>query len=548
MKHVVTAILIIVLSVSLIAVAFTIRQAEGERERLTNDLQYRSRLLAESFKETIEPNFVNKSESYLQTIVERFANRERFAGLAVYDHTGFLIAGSSSLPASGSGVQKIADDVMDEDTADGDFVQTEGKTLYVLATPLRDEQSVVGALIVAQNANYIDTRVLEIWKNNLTRLFVQILLLAIALFLIIRWLIFEPVRNMAASIRLARTGNTDAEHILSASSLFQPVTAEVASMKQSLIEARLAATEEARSSLEKMDAPWTAERLKEFIRNTAKDRKIVIVSNREPYIHTKVGSKITSYTPASGMATALEPVARAASGIWIAHGSGDADRQVVDTHDRIAVPPDDPKYTLRRVWLSDEEEKLYYDGFCNEGLWPLCHTAYTRPVFRKEDWEEYQRVNAKFAQALLSEIRSDKKPIILVQDFHFALLPKMIKNSRRDATVGLFWHVPWVSAESFSVCPWKKEILDGMLGADLIGFHTQLHCNNFIETVGRELESLIDFEQFSVTRHNHASFIKPFPISIAFSNGYQSRTPDAANVAKQKIFLSLQGSRRNTSF
>lgn len=541
MKHVVTAILVIVLSVSLITVAFTIRQAESERERLTNDLQYRSRLLAESFKETIEPNFVNKSESYLQKIVERFANRERFAGLAVHDHTGLLVAGSSSLPASASGVQKIATDAMDEDTANGDFLQVRDKKLYFFATPFHNEQSVVGALIVAQNANYIDSRIEEIWRNNLIRLFAQTLLLAVALFLIIRWLIFEPVRNLATSLRMARTGGMNGGKLFSGSSLFQPLTREVAYTHQSLIEAQLAATEEARASLEKMDAPWTSDRLKEFIRNTAKDRKIVIVSNREPYIHTKVGNKITYYTPASGMVTAMEPVIRAANGTWIAHGSGDADHLVTDKKDRIAVPPDDPKYTLKRIWLTQEEETRYYDGFCNEGLWPLCHTAYTRPVFRKEDWEEYQRVNAKFAEALLSEIRSDKKPIILVQDFHFALLPRMIKNSRRDATIGLFWHVPWVSAESFSVCPWKKEVLDGMLGADLIGFHTQLHCNNFIETVGRELESLIDFEQFSVTRSSHVTFVKPFPISIAFSNGSDHRAPDVTQVAKRKIQLKHAG-------
>ena len=541
MKRVVTAIFVIVFTVSMLAVAFTINQVAREGERFTSDLQYRSTLLAESFKETIEPNFVNKSESYLQTVVERFANRERFGGLAVYDHTGLLIAGSSSLPASASGLQKIVTDAMDEDSASGDFIQIEDRKLYFLASPLHEAQGIVGALVVAQNANYIDTRITEIWQNNLIRLFAQILFLAIALFLIIRWLIFEPVRSLATTLRTARTSGLNGKQQFSGSSLFQPLTQEVASMHQSLREARFAATEEARASLEKMDAPWTAERLKEFIRDTAKDRKIVIVSNREPYIHTKVGNKITYYTPASGMVTAMEPVIRAAGGTWIAHGSGDADQLVTDKKDRIAVPPDDPKYTLKRVWLTQEEEARYYNGFCNEGLWPLCHTAYTRPVFRKDDWEEYKQVNAKFAQALLSEIRSDKKTLILIQDFHFALLPRMIKNSRPDATVGLFWHIPWVSAESFSVCPWKKEILDGMLGADLIGFHTQLHCNNFIETVGRELESLIDFEQFSVTRHNHISFIKPFPISIAFSNGYEHHAPDTAEAAKRKNLLRRAG-------
>ena len=541
MKQIATAILVIVLAVSMLAVTFTINQVAQEEERFTSDLEYRSTLLAESFKETIEPNFLNNSESYLQSIVERFANRERFAGLMVYDHTGGLIAGSSSLPASSSGVLSIVNNAMDEDSPNGDFVQIENNKLYFLATPLHEEQKVIGALMVVQNANYIDTQLTEIWRSNLIRLFIQILLIAIAVFLIIRWLIFSPVRSLATSIRLARTGSMEADQLLSGSSLFQPLTAEVASMKQSLIEARIAATEEARASLDKMSSPWTAERLKEFIRDTALDRKIVVVSNREPYIHTKDGKKISYYTPASGMVTALEPVIRAAGGTWIAHGSGSGDQFVVDSKNRIQVPPDNPKYTLKRVWLTAEEEAHYYDGFCNEALWPLCHTAYTRPVFRKEDWEEYKNVNAKFAEAVLMEIRNKNKPIVLIQDFHFALLPRMIKNSRPDASVGLFWHVPWVSAESFSVCPWKKELLNGMLGADLLGFHTQLHCNNFIETVGRELESRIDYEQFSVTRHSHTSFIKPFPISIAFSNGSEATPPDQAQITKQNELLRLAG-------
>jgi alpha,alpha-trehalose-phosphate synthase [UDP-forming] len=541
MKQVITAIIFLVLAVSLLAAGFTIRQVEQERARLTNDLQYRTTLLAESFKETIEPNFINKSDAYLQSIVERFANRERFAGLAVYTHAGDLIAASSSLAASESAILTLVNNAMDEDTYNDTFLSATTSSLYLLATPLRNEQSIVGALVVAQHANYIDTRIYELWRTNMLRLFAQILLIALALLLIIRWLIFEPIRTLTSSIRLARNENNTPPTPFSLPSLFAPLTQEVSSMRQSLIEARIAAAEEAKASLEKMDAPWTAQRLKEFIRDTAKDRKIVVVSNREPYIHEKKGSTISYHTPASGMVTALEPVVQAAEGTWVAHGSGTADRLVVNTQNRIAVPPDDPKYTLRRVWLTKEEEHHYYDGFCNEGLWPLCHTAYTRPVFRKEDWEEYQRVNRTFAHAVLTEIQTTKQPIVLVQDFHFALLPKLIKQARPDATVGIYWHIPWVSAEAFSICPWKKEILDGILGSDLIGFHTQLHCNNFIETVSRELESLINYEQFSVTRHNHVSFIKPFPISIAFSKTQTDTSRNYKTTAKQKNILKHAG-------
>ncbi|OGH12246.1 MAG: hypothetical protein A2857_00575 [Candidatus Levybacteria bacterium RIFCSPHIGHO2_01_FULL_36_15] len=190
------------------------------------------------------------------------------------------------------------------------------------------------------------------------------------------------------------------------------------------------------------------------------------------------------------------------------------DGMVVDKDSKISVPPDDLKYTLKRVWLTKEEENGYYNGFANEGIWPLYHTAHTKPIFRKENWEDYKKVNGKFAEVILSEIKGIYKPIIFIQDYHFALLPRMIKNARPDATIAIFWHIPWPSSESFRICPWRKELLDGMLGADLIAFHTQLHCNNFIDTVGKELEALINLEQFAIQKGNHLSFVKPFPISV----------------------------------
>lgn len=289
-------------------------------------------------------------------------------------------------------------------------------------------------------------------------------------------------------------------------------------MRKRLRETRESAQREASIWAKGFDAPWTKERLQLFVTDTLKGRKIFVVSNREPYIHRKTGEELNYYVPASGMVTALEPVMQACGGMWIAYGSGNADKLVVDEKDRVEVPPNDPKYTLKRVWLSEAEEKGYYYGFSNEGIWPLCHIAHTRPVFKKTDWDMYQDVNEKFAHALLEEIKDEKNPIVLIQDFHFALLPKLIKEKRKDAVVGMFWHIPWPNAESFSICPWKKEILQGMLGADLLGFHTQYHCNNFIDTVGRELEALIAWDKFTITKDNHRSFIKAFPISIGFND------------------------------
>jgi trehalose 6-phosphate synthase len=239
-----------------------------------------------------------------------------------------------------------------------------------------------------------------------------------------------------------------------------------------------------------------------------------VVSNREPYIHQNNGKSIEVIVPPSGLVTALEPVLNACDGTWIAHGSGDADSEVVDGQDRLRVPPNDPRYTLRRVWLSKEEEEGYYYGFANEGLWPLCHIAHTRPLFRAKDWQHYQDVNRKFTAAVLEEIEDTPKPVVLVQDYHFALLPRMIKEKRPDARVAIFWHIPWPNQEAFGICPWQRQLVDGLLGADLIGFHIQSHCNNFLQTVDRVVESRVDWEHFSVLRQNHRTIVRPFPISV----------------------------------
>lgn len=521
MKRIIGSILFLVLVASLITVAFTINQVAQEEKSLQADLQYRSTLVAESLRESVEPNFINKSNTYLQGVVERFATKERFAGLAIYDNKTATVAASVAIPPNEPEIQEIVSDAMDANKAGGDFVTLPGGKLYVFAVPLRDQNSVVGALMVAQNASYIHTRLWNIWKYNLMRLFTQAFLLSLAVLLIIRWVIFEPIRALITSLRAIRnTSSAPEERKLPNNPFLRPLVAEVENIRKTLWEARSRAQVEARLRLEKLDTPWTSERLSEFVKDILKGRTIFTVSNREPYIHDKRDGEIIWHEPASGLATAIEPMMQACGGTWIAHGSGRADREVVDDKNRIRVPPDDPKYTLRRVWLTEKEEQGYYYGFSNEGLWPLCHIAHTRPLFREEDWEMYKKVNGTFAQTVLSEIKDVHKPIIFIQDYHFALLPRIIKRARPDATIGFFWHIPWPNWESFSVCPYRKELLDGMLGTDVMGFHTQLHCNNFVDTVAKELESLIDWELFAVVKGGHTTIVKPFPISIAFSEAH----------------------------
>src|SRR6185369_12451762 len=328
-------------------------------------------------------------------------------------------------------------------------------------------------------------------------------------------------------IRGLRTGRVSSGRDLPTWDVFQPLARELANLAQSFEAARSAAETEARLR-EMADSSWTAERLAVHVQSKLQGSRLFVVSNREPYMDTRQGKGIHTVVPPSGLVTALEPILCACNGTWVAHGSGTADRESADRHGRLPVPPDEPRYTLRRVWLTKEEEEGYYYGFANEGLWPLCHVAHTRPTFRKSDWEYYEKANTKFAQAVLDEISDVDEPVVLVQDYHFALLPRLVKKQRPDARVAIFWHIPWPSSESFGICPWQSELLHGMLGADLIGFHVQSHCTNFLQTVDRTLESRIDWEHFAVNRENHRTAVKPFPISVEFPGTSRAQPEQSA--------------------
>ena len=272
---------------------------------------------------------------------------------------------------------------------------------------------------------------------------------------------------------------------------------------------------------------WTPERLKDSLKRHLLGERVVVLANREPYIHERAeDGTIRVLHPASGLVTALEPVMRACSGVWVAHGSGSADRETVDERHRVRVPPGEESYLLRRVWLTEDEERGYYYGFANEGLWPLCHIAHTRPVFRSEDWTHYQRVNERFAEAACEEVDSDD-PIILVQDYHFALAPRMIRERLPRATILTFWHIPWPNFERFAVCPWYEAVLDGLLGSSILGFQTQFHCNNFFDGVDRYLEARIDRELNAVLYGGARTLVRPYPISIDWPNRWAQASPPA---------------------
>jgi alpha,alpha-trehalose-phosphate synthase [UDP-forming] len=260
---------------------------------------------------------------------------------------------------------------------------------------------------------------------------------------------------------------------------------------------------------------WTRDDLVELISSTMKDIRLIVVSNREPYIHLRQENKVVCIQPASGVATALDPVMRASGGAWVAHGSGDADREVTDAGGHIKVPPQNPSYTLRRVWLDKQLEDEYYYGLSNEGLWPLCHVAFHRPRFSQRNWDSYRRANRIFADAVLEEARGEPA-FVFIQDYHFGLLPRMLKNDAPNLMIGQFWHIPWPNRETLRVFPWKEELLDGMLGNDLLGFHLRYHCANFLDAVERDVEAKVDHPHAQVTRGGRTTMVRPFPISIDF--------------------------------
>lgn len=508
---------------------------------MQEELGRRAAILADSLQELTEPLIVGTERlADLQRLVERFGNRERLAGVALYTADGQTLALTTSLPPQFHALPFLAEEAIQVDEAKHGLIQVGQNRWHLFALPMRRDASLLGTLVLFHDASYIETHAAQLWRQNFVRLFFQVLLISLVTLLIVQWSLIRPMAKTVEWLRRLRVGEVS-EGALPKEDLFGPLAREVTHMAKSLVAAKAAAEEEARLR-HAGESHWTAERLKEHVKSVLQGRTLVIVANREPYMHVREGRQIRWVMPASGLVTAVEPILRACGGTWIAHGSGDADRETADAHGKLKVPPETPSYTLKRVWLTKEEEDGYYYCFANEGLWPLCHIAHTRPVFKAEAWAEYQRVNAKFAAAVLEELEGTENPCVLIQDYHFALLPRLIKAKRPDAKVALFWHIPWPNPEAFAICPWARDLLDGMLGADLLGFHIQFHCNNFLDTVDRLVESRIDWERFAVNRHEQTTLVKPFPISIASGEGDEPRADGSrptASVLKESLLKGL---------
>lgn len=508
----------LILGITIVSLAFSYYEVVVEKRALRSDLERRAEVLGESVAGNVEKSWDSGSERGLQRLVQRFANREHLLGVAVYDRQGKPVAITPELGQVLTAVPSGVTQAIAERHEESSFARLgkDNDPVHIFALPLRRQDEVVGGLAVVHDAKYIRAQSLRTWREAFLRTLVQVFLIVFITVLIVRWSITGPIARAALWMRALRMGRISSRQQMPDLDLFRPLAWEVVTLAESLSQARSAAENEARLR-EASESLWTADRLAVQLQARLDGGRLFVVSNREPYLHQRNGKSLEVVVPPSGLVTALEPVLNACNGTWIAHGSGTADTEVVDSHDRLRVPPHDPRYTLRRVWLTKEEEEGYYYGFANEGLWPLCHIAHTRPIFRQQDWQHYQQVNRKFTAAVLDEIKDVHKPVVLVQDYHFALLPRMIKEKRPDARVAIFWHIPWPNQEAFGICPWQRQLVEGLLGADLIGFHIQSHCNNFLQTVDRTVESRVDWEHFSVSRQDHRTIVHPFPISVALT-------------------------------
>src|SRR5262245_59393952 len=473
------------------------------------DVELRSRLVFTSIRDQVASGLAGGSGVNLVTLFNRIAEDERLLAMAFCSEDGQLLHASKRLPASVdcASVARTPHDTLAT-------VYDAERRLLVSAFPI-SVRSVRGHLMILHDLRLVDDRAAKARLYAATALIgvmVGIGLLAAAIILGAWRGWSQLVRSALADIR---------QDIEPTSRRTEPVP--ISPQMRVLLRDFRAERREG----DGIQVQWSPQTLHLLLEERLPQTEVIAVSHREPYIHNRSNGSVSLQIPASGLVAALEPVMRACGGKWIAHGSGSADRETVDARDHIRVPPGDPAYTLRRVWLSEEEQDGYYYGFANEGLWPLCHIAFVRPTFRLEDWQQYVAINQRFADAVVQEANRDD-PIVLIHDYHFALLPAMVREHLPNATILTFSHIPWPTPETFSICPWREEIMHGLLGSTILGFHTQFHCNNFLEATDRFVESRIDREQASVTVAGRETMIRPYPISIEWPPSALAGQPPVA--------------------
>ncbi|HEX9208780.1 MAG TPA: trehalose-6-phosphate synthase [Steroidobacteraceae bacterium] len=472
------------------------------------DIEMRARLVMNSIEEPLTDLLERGETARLAAYLEKVVSDERLLAVLICDTSGAKVYATRLVPAD-----VTCDSPTTSLVGDSSVTRIPSGLIEVSSFTINPEAGRPYRALLVHDLSFIDRR--QATARNFVLAFAVLAVGVLGLLggLVTRYMLNRSIKVLLGDIR-SRRFLDDARSPRSS----RPVLASVRNLLREIEQTQ-------RLEIE-FHENWTPQALQQVVREHLGSCPLVVVSNREPYIHNRGpdGEPVVQ-VPASGMVTALEPIVRACSGTWVAHGSGSEDRRVVDRHDHVRVPPGDPAYSLRRVWLTSGEEDGYYYGFSNEGMWPLCHLAYVRPAFREDDWHVYRSVNEKFAAVVAAEAKSES-PVILIQDFHFALLPRLVRERKPKATIALFWHIPWPNAETFGVCPWKREVLAHMLSADVLGFHTRYHCQNFLATADRYVECQIDHEHMTVTHQGHVCRVVPYPISIEWPPRWLDRQSD----------------------
>ncbi|MBI4872384.1 MAG: trehalose-6-phosphate synthase [Candidatus Riflebacteria bacterium] len=512
MKHAIRFGLILLAVLGGLTWTATVLVGRTARNWFERDVALRAQLAMSGARSSLVLGWKNGERSAVQSLLSELTKDDRLTAAAAYGPDLLMFASTAEFPAAllREGLGKQAREAVEAPASQWApwhaRVELPAGRLQASAFPIFAAENPLGYVILLHNLDYIDRRATQVKLILLAAFALLSLAASVATVLAARltW------RESIATFRRVLQGEKPAPEL-------RPLLHDM----QELVD-RIRSEEETDSG-----GLWTPQRLKQVLHSKLQGERVLIVANREPYIHQREpGGAVVVQHPASGLVTALEPVMRACSGTWIGHGSGSADRETCDAGARLRVPPGEESYFIRRVWLTAEEEKGYYYGFSNEGLWPLCHVAHQRPTFRSEDWQFYQSVNLKFAKVVLEEADSDS-PVVLVQDYHFALAPRFIRQRLPKATLLTFWHIPWPDAERIGICPWRRELLEGMLGSSILGFHTRAHCNNFLDAVDRYLEARIDREEIAVVYQGHTTAVRPYPISIEWPSHWARSTPPA---------------------
>ncbi len=486
------------------------------------DLDMRSHLIVSTLQDPLTDLLEQGNSTKINRLFQRALQDERLFALGYCSSEGKLLYRTSTFPKSLGCTMPVAAPHDPES-----IIRLPQGPVHVAIEPLDQGGIKIGSLVLVHDMSFVERR------SSDTRRYVIIMFAMIGVIVSLITVLIAHLswRGWMSGVRAMLRGE----------GLVRPFSQQPTSEMQPLVgdlRALLRSLDAERRFADDATISWTPDTLRNLLHKELTGDQVIVVSNREPYIHMKGEKGIEVRRPASGLVTAVEPVMRACSGTWIAHGSGTADREVVDRHDRVRIPPDHPSYTLRRIWLTPEEESGYYYGFANEGLWPLCHIAHVRPVFRTGDWEQYVLVNQRFADAVAKEANIDD-PVVLVQDYHFALLPAMVRKRLPKATVITFWHIPWPNPESFGICPWREDLLRGMLGSTILGFHTKFHCKNFLETVDRYLETRIEHESSTISHGGMLTLVESYPISIQWPPPWQQTQPPVAE-CRSEVLRSLK--------